>query len=112
MNATFTIDTCGENTPGSMTVTYTTANGTAAAPGDYTAKAPTTVTISKSSPATVNVAVAGDTLDEDNEIFLVNLSNPVSGTIRQGTGVGTINDNDSRCRRSPSTTSRSTRRPG
>ena len=94
VNATFRIDTCGENTPGSMTVTYTTANGTAAAPGDYTAKGPTTVTISKSSPATVNVAVSGDMLDEDNEIFLVNLSNPSGGVIRQGTGVGTINDND------------------
>jgi chitinase len=94
VNASFTIDTCSENTPGTMTATYTTANGSAAAPGDYTAKSGT-ISFSRSAPATVNVVVAGDALDEDDELFLVNLSNPVNGTIRQGTGVGTIVDNDS-----------------
>jgi hypothetical protein len=94
VNASFTIDTCGENTPGTMTVTYATADGSAAAPGDYTAKT-ATVSVTRFSPVTFSVLVAGDTLDEDNEIFLVNLSNPVNGAIRQGTGVGTILDNDS-----------------
>ena len=94
VNATFTIDTCGENTPGTMTVSYATADGSATAPGDYTTKSGT-VSISKTTPATFNVLVNGDTLDEDNEIFLVNLSNPLNGGIQQGTGVGTITDNDS-----------------
>src|SRR5690606_23063191 len=36
----------------------------------------------------------GDTLDEDNETFFVNLTNATNVTIVDGQGVGTITDND------------------
>ena len=52
--------------------------------------------------------VNGDLLDEANETFIVNLTNPTNATIADGQGVGTITDDDPR-RRSRSTTSRSPR---
>jgi subtilisin-like proprotein convertase family protein len=78
-----------------ITVQYATANGTAVAPGDYTAKALTTLTFSPGVVSkTVNVTVKGDNLDEANEVFYLNLSNATNATIADGQGVGTIVDND------------------
>ena len=42
----------------------------------------------------MTVPVNGDLLDEANETFFVNLSNPSNVTIADGQGLGTINDND------------------
>jgi hypothetical protein len=42
----------------------------------------------------VTVLVHGDTLDEGNETFSLNLSNPSNVTIADGIGVGTITDDD------------------
>ena len=42
----------------------------------------------------MTVLVNGDLLDEANETFFVNLSNPSNVTIADGQGVGTITDND------------------
>ncbi|QQR74581.1 MAG: hypothetical protein IPJ17_03040 [Holophagales bacterium] len=79
----------------SVTVSRTTANGTATAPGDYTALAAATITFNPGETSkVVNVAVAGDTLDEPNETFTLNLSSPVNATIADGTGIGTITDDD------------------
>jgi len=79
-----------------VTVNYATANGTAAAPGDYAAIPPTILTfgageISKQ----ISVAVVGDTLLEQNENFVVNLSNPSNAGISDDQGVGTIVNDDS-----------------
>ena len=46
---------------------------------------------------TINVPIIGDTLDEPDETFTVTLSSPVSATITQAQGVGTILDNDEGC---------------
>ena len=43
---------------------------------------------------TIVVSVKGDTLDEVNETFFVNLSNEVNATIDVGQGTGTITDDD------------------
>src|SRR5207248_2979149 len=43
---------------------------------------------------TITVLVNGDTIDEVNETFTVNLSNPSNATIATGTGTGTITDDD------------------
>ena len=43
---------------------------------------------------TVSVDVNGDMLDEDDETFTVELSNPANATIDDGEGVGTITDDD------------------
>src|SRR5438552_11185341 len=42
----------------------------------------------------ITVVVNGDNIDEIDETFTVNLSNPVHATIASGTGTGTIIDND------------------
>jgi hypothetical protein len=55
-----------------ITVHYAPANGTAVAPGDYTS--------------------TSDTIDEPNETFTVNLSQPANAAIADATGVGTIID--------------------
>ncbi len=42
----------------------------------------------------INVNVKGDTTDESNETFSVNLKNAVNGIIVTGTAIGTINNDD------------------
>jgi hypothetical protein len=78
-----------------VTVTYATANGTAAAGSDYTAVPATTLTFppgTASLPVSVNVI--GDTAVEPNETFVVNLSAPAGATITDAQGVGTITNDD------------------
>ena len=43
---------------------------------------------------TVDVLVEGDTLDEFDETFSVDLANPVGVAVADGSGVGTIVDDD------------------
>jgi hypothetical protein len=72
----------------------TTSNGTASAPGDYTALS-TTVTIpAGDTTKTVDVGVKGDTLDEPDETFQLTLSAPVNATLGDGSATGTILDDD------------------
>ena len=79
-----------------ISVNVSTAGGTAISGTDFSAlPIPTTLTFAPGQPAsTVSVPVIGDPLDEPDETFTVNLSNPVLGTILDGQGVGTIVDND------------------
>lgn len=79
-----------------VTVNYATANGTATAPGDYTAIAATVLTFSPGQTSkTVTVNVAGDKVVEPNETFFVNLSNATGGaTIADAQGVGMIQNDD------------------
>ena len=44
--------------------------------------------------ATGHVKAMYDTLDEVDETFTVNLANPTNATVSDGTGLGTITDND------------------
>ncbi len=76
------------------TVNYATANGTATAPGDYTATSGTLTMTGPTLSATITVPVVGDTTVEPNETFTLALSNPVGATIADGTGVGTIVNDD------------------
>lgn len=77
-----------------VTVNYATANGTAVSSSDYVTKSGTLTFPAGSTSATVTVLVNGDTLNEANETFVVNLSAPVGATIADGQGVGTITDDD------------------
>jgi uncharacterized repeat protein (TIGR01451 family) len=75
-------------------VTFTTADGSAIANSDYL---PVTQTVTFDPGETlklVSVAVIGDAVNENNETFTVNLSNPVNANITRGTGTGTIVDDD------------------
>lgn len=76
-------------------VNFATANGTALAPSDYTAKSLTTLTfLPGETIKLVPVIVAGDLRDEPTETFKILLSSPVNTTISAGTGTCTITDND------------------
>jgi hypothetical protein len=68
-------------------VNWATANGTANAPGDYLANSGTLTFVAGQTTGTINVAVNGDTIDEPDETFFVNLSNAVNGFIGDGQGV-------------------------
>lgn len=100
-NMTFTV-TLSAAVDAAVAVTVNTANGTATtADNDYTALTNQTITFTPggSLTQTVTVAITGDTRVEANETFNVNLSNIQASsrnvTISDGTGLGTITNNDS-----------------
>ncbi len=77
-----------------VTVDYLAADGSAAAPDDY---APATGTVTFAPGETsrpVTIGVAGDVLDETDESLTVDLSKPVNATIADGSGEGSILDDD------------------
>src|SRR5205814_1186520 len=78
-----------------VTVDYGTANGTALAPSDYTAVSGMLTFAAGQTSKTITVLVKGDTLDESNETFFVNLSAATGGAaIGDPRGIGTIVDDD------------------
>ena len=77
-----------------VTFNWATAPGTAVAPADFTAASGSRTIAAGATTATVNVAVKGDTLDEDDETFDLVLSNPGNASIVDGSGTGTITDDD------------------
>ena len=78
----------------SVTVNYSTADGTAQAPGDYTATTGALTFAPGQTSRTVDVSVIGDTLDENNETFTFALSAPTGATLQTGVATGTIADDD------------------
>ncbi|MDP8975223.1 MAG: S8 family serine peptidase [Actinomycetota bacterium] len=80
----------------SVTVQVASANGTAVAPGDYTALGTTTVTFGPGvRTQTVRLAVAPDKVAEPNETLLLRLSSPSRGAVlADSVGTGTIVDDD------------------
>ena len=94
-NAVFTV-TPSAPSPEAITVQYTTANGTAVSPGDFTGNAsPLTLTIPANQPSgTISIPIVNDSTDELDETFLVNLANATNATIADSQGQGTIVDND------------------
>ncbi len=76
-------------------VAYATVDGTAAAPSDYTAAGGTITFAPGDTSKTVTVEINGDSVDESDEVFFVNLSDAANLTIRDPQGAITINDDDS-----------------
>jgi Ca2+-binding RTX toxin-like protein len=76
-----------------VTVDYATLPGTATDADFVAAAGQLTFAVGEQSKI-VKIAIRGDALDEVNESFSLVLSNPVSATIADGTGVGTILDDD------------------
>src|SRR5207253_966967 len=64
-----------------VTVAYTTTDGTAQTSLDYLPTAGTLTFSPGQLAATITVPVLGDTLEEPNETFFVNLSNPTGATL-------------------------------
>jgi hypothetical protein len=78
-----------------VSVNVYTQNGTATAPGDYAAVPSTTIVFPPGeTQLIVGVTVNGDTTKEGDETFYVKLASPVNATIADGTGVGTIRNDD------------------
>jgi len=80
---------------GTVRVNYTTANGSATAGSDFTARPATPLTFTAGQTSkTITVTVAGDTTLETNETFKVNLSSVSGATLFDRQGVGTIPNED------------------
>jgi large repetitive protein len=79
-----------------LSVTWTTANGTATSPADYADSSGVVTLTRATSSRTVSVPVVTDAIDEPAETFVVNLSNLVGspGTIGDAQGVASITDDD------------------
>jgi len=77
-----------------VTVDYATADNTATAGSDYTAASDTLTFAPGVTSQPITVTVQGDTLDEFDETYFVNLSNPTNATIADNQGLGTITDDD------------------
>ena len=77
-----------------VTVNYATANGTAVAPGDYTARTGSLSFAPGTTTAQVTVPVVGDTRNEINETLTVRLSGATNAALADSTGIVTIVDND------------------
>jgi Calx-beta domain len=91
--AQFTV-TMSETSPNPVTVNYATADGTAKQPDDYTATSGLLTIIPGDTSNTILVPVKGDTLDEADETYDLNLSSAAGATISDSRGVGTIKDDD------------------
>lgn len=68
-------------TQNTVTVEYVTADGTAKAPGDYTAQSGILTFNALEQTKTITIAVVGDLEQEDDETFTVTLSNPTNALI-------------------------------
>ncbi|MCB8921323.1 MAG: hypothetical protein H6662_07045 [Ardenticatenaceae bacterium] len=91
--AVFTVTLAPTNTQ-TVTVDYATIAGTATEGVDYTAVADTLTFNSGESTQYIMVDVIGDTGDEPDETFTVQLSNPSNAELVDGLATGTIVDDD------------------
>ena len=76
------------------TVAYATANGSASSGTDYTAASGTLSFAAGVATQTISVTIAGDSVAEPTETFVVNLSNATNAAISDAQGVGTITNDD------------------
>jgi hypothetical protein len=77
-----------------VSVDFATANGTATDGPDYTGYTGTATVLAGDTSTTVDVPVVDDAISEPDETFALDLSNPVHATIGDGSGTGTITDDD------------------
>ncbi len=91
--ATFTVSLSAAGTS-PVTVSYATANGTAIAGSDYTAKSGVLTFPVGVKTQTVSVVITGDTKVEGDERFALNLSSPTKATISDSRAVAVIVNDD------------------
>jgi hypothetical protein len=92
-NAVFTVRLSAPS-PQTVSVSYGASDGTAVAGLDYTAVSGTLTFAPGLTLRTLAVPVIGDVLDEANETFHVELSNPVDASLADAFGLGKILDDD------------------
>jgi len=94
-NAVFPVTLSPAQAGETITVDYTTSPGTATAGTDYTTTSGTLSFAPNDTTESISVPVSGDTTEEANETFTVNLSNPSGDTtIADPQGLGTITNDD------------------
>ena len=86
--------TGGEASNTTVTVDYTTVDGSASAGSDYTPKSGTLSFAPGETVKTVAVPIADDAATEPPESFVLSFSNPVEATIARGEGTVTIAASD------------------
>ncbi|MBI2946587.1 MAG: hypothetical protein HYY23_03010, partial [Verrucomicrobia bacterium] len=77
-----------------VSVNYATRDGTAAAGSDYQTQSGTVAFSPGETSKAIAVPVLGDLVNEPDEVFVLNLIQPVNATISRGQGTGTIRDDD------------------
>jgi cysteine-rich secretory family protein/Calx-beta domain-containing protein len=92
-SAKFTV-TLSQTSPSAVAVTYTTVNNTAVYPTDYTKTSGTLNIPAGQTTGTISVPITRDSVKEPDEMFKLNLSNPVGGTIGDFQAIGTIRNDD------------------
>lgn len=87
--------TLSPSATGTVAVSYASANGTAVAPGDYTAYSDTLTFTAGQTSKTITIATIDDSSAESFETMSVTLSGATGGAaISTATGTGMIDDND------------------
>jgi probable HAF family extracellular repeat protein len=77
-----------------VSVNFATANQSATAPGDFTARTGTLTFSAGQTQQTITVSVKGDRQREYQEVFYVNLSGAVNGLVASSQGTGVIQNDD------------------
>jgi uncharacterized repeat protein (TIGR01451 family) len=77
-----------------VSVLCTTATNTAVSPDDYTHTSATVIFPAGTTNATFSVPVRGNTVNEPDETFFVNITAPVNASIARAQAVGTIINDD------------------
>lgn len=80
-----------------VTVSYATGDGTASAGSDYDAKSGQAQFAPGSTEVKVPITVTNDSTYEPDETLVLSLSNPTNGLIQDGSGTGTIQNDDAPC---------------
>ncbi len=94
VGVTFTVTKTGATTL-SHDVSYATADSSALAGSDYTAKTGTLTFAANETTKTASILTTDDSTNENVESFFINLTSPTNGAvIGDAQGVGTLNDND------------------
>lgn len=97
-STTHSITVTRSKTNGTASVNYATSNGTATAGSDYTAASGTLNFLDGASSATASVTISHDTVNENDETFVVTLSSPTtqygSSALGTSTHTVTITNND------------------
>jgi CSLREA domain-containing protein len=94
VNATITVTRTGDLS-GISTVTYTTSDGTAVAPGDYTATTGTLTFNPTEAAASFNIPIVNDGIDEADETVILTLSAPAGASLgAPATATLTLTDDD------------------
>ena len=77
-----------------VTLNYTTVDGSASAPSDYTARSGSLVFSPGQTVKLRNITIRNDSNNESNETFQLVVSNVQGASIQKGSGTIRINDND------------------